>query len=134
MGVELHSELISQFVEEELYEIAMEEVPKLLLDEIIQEELEDIVWNQKEVLPFAEEEFGILDRVLGRGGNRQEVVNNKFNIEITRDGISCLRPGEWLNDEGIAQSLVHSILSRGSRQSFQSLTHNWKQLSTFTLR
>lgn len=106
MGIELHAEIISQFVEELLVTIVSEgireEVPSLMLDEILGEELERIVKRQKEVLPFSEEEFAIVDDVLANNRrSRQAIVNDKFNIAISRDSISCLSPTEWLSDEVI---------------------------------
>lgn len=52
------------------------------------------------VPPLTDEEREAAEQILG-DGNPNEVMVSKFNVDITRDKMRCLRPGQWLNDEVI---------------------------------
>jgi hypothetical protein len=48
--------------------------------------------------PLSEEEHNLVDGIL-RGPDNHEVVIDKFNVEMTRNKMLCLKPFTWLNDE-----------------------------------
>jgi sentrin-specific protease 1 len=53
------------------------------------------------VKPLTDEERELAESGLDSGGNPSEVLASRFNVEVTRKQLQCLRPAEWLNDEVI---------------------------------
>jgi Ulp1 family protease len=50
----------------------------------------------------------------------QEVLIHKYNIPMTREKISCLKPGTWLNDEVINFYVEMMMQEGGSIHSFNT--------------
>jgi len=50
--------------------------------------------------PLSDEERRLAESIL-EDGNPSEVMVDRFNVQVTRKQLACLRPGEWLNDEVI---------------------------------
>ncbi|OQS00336.1 SUMO protease [Thraustotheca clavata] len=77
----------------------------LLADQVIAEELENMfdevveeIEEEGPDLALPEEDEAFVDHALS-GGPGNEVLCQKFNIDITRNLLQCLHPGQWLNDE-----------------------------------
>ncbi|KDO25887.1 hypothetical protein SPRG_08829 [Saprolegnia parasitica CBS 223.65] len=77
----------------------------VLLDEVIAEELDDMfdevideIRDEGPDLALSEEDEETVEIALSSGPSN-EVLCQKFNVDITRALIQCLRPGQWLNDE-----------------------------------
>ncbi|OQR97074.1 SUMO protease [Achlya hypogyna] len=77
----------------------------LLLEEVVAEELDDLfdeavdeVREEGPDLVLSPEDEEAVDDALS-GGSASEVLCQKFNVDITRGLLQCLRPGQWLNDE-----------------------------------
>lgn len=66
--------------------------------------------------PLTSEERNKVERIL-RGPHTDEVIIDKFNIEMTRNHFICLSPGTWLNDEVI--NFYMSILMERDEQMVQ---------------
>jgi len=47
------------------------------------------------------EELALANDGLWGDGSCSEVLASRFNVDLTRGQLQCLRPGEWLNDEVI---------------------------------
>ncbi|EQC28611.1 hypothetical protein SDRG_13690 [Saprolegnia diclina VS20] len=77
----------------------------VLLDEVIAEELDDMfdhvideIRDEGPDLALSEEDEQTVKDALSSGPSNK-VLCQKFNVDITRALIQCLRPGQWLNDE-----------------------------------
>lgn len=40
-----------------------------------------------------------VSEILSSRGNGDDIISSGFSVELRRDDVQCLRPGEWLNDE-----------------------------------
>jgi len=67
------------------------------------------------VLPITTEEKERAERGLYGHGPSNEVLASRFNVDLTRSQIECLRPGEWLNDEVI--NFYFKLLQERSKKS-----------------
>lgn len=61
-------------------------------------QIEELIKSRKQ--PIADDELRRIEAVL-RGPASSEVIIDKFNIDMTRSKIVCLRKATWLNDEVI---------------------------------
>eukprot|EP00931_Biecheleriopsis_adriatica_P117029 TRINITY_DN92594_c0_g1_i1.p1 TRINITY_DN92594_c0_g1~~TRINITY_DN92594_c0_g1_i1.p1 ORF type:complete len:480 (+),score=93.91 TRINITY_DN92594_c0_g1_i1:50-1441(+) len=57
--------------------------------------------KKRKVPEITTEEQKLADAGLWGDGSPDEIVASRFNVEVTRRQLECLRPGEWLNDEVI---------------------------------
>eukprot|EP00811_Abedinium_folium_P002266 NODE_12076_length_1247_cov_6.458929.p1 GENE.NODE_12076_length_1247_cov_6.458929~~NODE_12076_length_1247_cov_6.458929.p1 ORF type:complete len:243 (-),score=82.07 NODE_12076_length_1247_cov_6.458929:365-1093(-) len=51
--------------------------------------------------PLTADERELAARGLDEAANPKEIVASRFKVELTREQLLCLRPGQWLNDEVI---------------------------------
>ncbi len=70
--------------------------------------------------PISDEDDAKIRRVLA-GPSSHDVLIDKFNIDITRDKIHCLRQRTWLNDE-VVNFYMAMLLDRDSRLVAESKT------------
>jgi len=56
--------------------------------------------KRSRVPPLTAEELELADTSLD-SGDGSEILVSRFNVELTRKQLSCLHPGQWLNDEVI---------------------------------
>lgn len=61
----------------------------------------ELVEEEKEILPLSQKEEELVDHALDQSANSNEVLAQKFNVEMTRKNLLCLNDRQWLNDEVI---------------------------------
>ena len=78
----------------------------------------DLVYDnrliQARLKPLTSDEITHVNKV-SNGPNTDDVLLNKFNIEITSKKLRCMRPGVWLNDEIINFYIQGMLLQRDKR-------------------
>ncbi len=94
-------------------------VLQMIVGEVIKEELADIIDDtieeieeeeeSKRLFSLSDEEASALDTFMN-GGPADEILVKKYNVDLTRAHLQCLRPGEWLNDEVCIYSIVLPVL------------------------
>lgn len=75
------------------------------------EEIEALMGRRKEKISNEDKEK--ITKILN-GPPSSQVVIDKFNIDMTRNKIVCLRPGTWLNDE-VVNFYMAMLLDRDTR-------------------
>jgi len=65
------------------------------------------------VPPLTSEELQLAENSL-ENGNDSEILVSRFNVELTRKQLACLKPGQWLNDEVI--NFYCKLLEERSKQ------------------
>src|SRR3546814_18448611 len=77
-----------------LPQVSDDEEDQLLFDPLKQSALAD------RFQPLDHEDDNAVLEALSDGAD-DEVLISKFNVDMTREKLACLRPQTWLNDEGI---------------------------------
>ncbi len=75
----------------------------------------EVIETEKELVPLTDKEEELVNQLLYKG-LRSEVLCTKFNIDMTRDKISCLRDRQWLNDE-VINYYMNMILERSQNST-----------------
>jgi hypothetical protein len=101
----LHAALITEVVDEICSEILYNELnaqmPEKIYEQLVRELSTEVVDDEKEFFPMTHKDERIAQNILSRNLDSQEIVSQGYNIDMTRDKLLCLRPGQWLNDEVI---------------------------------
>jgi len=80
----------------------VESLTRTLFKRLIGDELKDIVGEAKKLAPLSKRDLATAQDVLSAAASRSNaVVSSAFNLEMTHQLMSCLRPHGWLNDEVI---------------------------------
>lgn len=100
------SKILTRLCEELLTEEAKKAydtfLPQKIYDKILSEIISNTVETEKEFFPLSKKDETFVNNIFAqRNINRDEVLVDKYKIDITWQKIQCLKHTDWLNDEVI---------------------------------
>eukprot|EP01080_Neovahlkampfia_damariscottae_P002294 gene2294-2467_t len=114
-------EVLEDILQEITNEIIEKEICEDIFSIIYDEILKDIFLEEKEFKEISENEEDIINSILYKK-NRKEIIVSGFNVDLTCDDVSCLKNGNWLNDE-VINFIMNLIMERSKKSKILPKVH-----------
>ncbi|KAG2379559.1 hypothetical protein C9374_006676 [Naegleria lovaniensis] len=100
------SKILTRLCEELLTEEAKKVydtfLPQKIYDKLLSEIISGTIETEKEFFPLSKKDEALVNKIFShRNTNRDEILAEKYKIDITWQKIQCLKNTDWLNDEVI---------------------------------
>ncbi|KAL9656639.1 hypothetical protein ABK040_002910 [Willaertia magna] len=109
------TKITESLTSELVLELFKEKLPNKIYEEIVKETIEETIKLEKEFFFLSKIDLDKISKVL-YGNKLQEVLVTKYNVDMTRDKLLCLKDGEWLNDE-VINFYLNMIKDRNDRNT-----------------